>query len=75
MIFEQKYLSCYVLVIDQISLSGTLYFMRCWMLDNMRTAIVCKPGCNVMGFEVNLVFLIKAFFLHDQKFVTKAQIS
>ena len=29
--------------------------------------IVCKPGCDAMNFEVNLVFLIKPFFLHDQK--------
>ena len=29
--------------------------------------IVCKPGCDVMNFEVNLIFLIKPFFLHDQK--------
>ena len=31
----------------------------------------CKPGCDVMNFEVNLIFLINPFFLHDQKVVTK----
>ena len=28
-----------------------------------------------MNFEINLAFLIKLFFLHDQKFTTKIQIS
>ena len=37
----------------------------------MCIAIVCKPGCDVMSFEVNLIFLIKPFFLHDQNVVTK----
>ena len=26
-----------------------------------------------MNFEVNFIFLIKAFFLHDQKIVTKSK--
>ena len=30
MIFEEKYFSGYILLIDQISLSGCLYFMRYW---------------------------------------------
>ena len=38
----------------------------------MCIAIVCKQGCDVMDFDVNLIFLIKAFFLHDQKVVTKS---
>ena len=33
----------------------------------MCIAIVCKPGCDVMNFEAKLIFLIKSFFLHDQK--------
>ena len=41
------------------------------ILDNMCTAIVCKPDCDVMNFEVNLIFLVEPFFLHDQKVVTK----
>ena len=28
-------------------------------------AIVCKPGCDIMNFEVSFIFLIKPFFLHD----------
>ena len=41
------------------------------ILGDMCIAIVCKPGCDVRNFEVNLIFLIKPFFLHDQKVVTK----
>ena len=41
------------------------------ILSNMCIAIVCKPGCDVMNFEVTLIFLIKPFFLHDQKVITK----
>ena len=37
----------------------------------MSIAIVCKPGSDIMNLEVNLVFLIKPFFLHDQKVVRK----
>ena len=40
----------------------------------MCISIVCKPSCNVMNFEVNLIFLIKRFFLHDQKVVTNTNI-
>ena len=31
----------------------------------MCIAIVRKPGCEIMNFEVNFIFLIKPFFLHD----------
>ena len=33
----------------------------------MYIVIVCKPGCDVINFEDNFIFLIKPFFLHDQK--------
>ena len=45
------------------------------ILGNMCIAIVCYPGCDVMDFEINLIFLIELFFLHDQKVMTKALIS
>ena len=32
MIFEEKYFSCYVLLIDQVSSSGCLYFVRYWVV-------------------------------------------
>ena len=28
----------------------------------MCTAIVCLPGCDVLKFEINLIFLTKPFF-------------
>ena len=42
---------------------------------NVCIAIVCHPGCDVMDFEINLIFLIEPFFLHDQKVMTKTLIS
>ena len=41
------------------------------ILGNMCIGIVCYPGCDVMNFEINLIFLIEPFFLHDQKVMTK----
>ena len=41
------------------------------ILGNMCIAIVCYPGCDVMDFEINLIFLIEPFFLHDQNVMTK----
>ena len=39
------------------------------ILSNMCIAIVCLPGSDVMNFEVNLIFLIKPFFLDGQKVI------
>ena len=41
--------------------------LLCEIMGNICIAIVCKPGCDVMNFEVSLIFLIKPFFLHGQK--------
>ena len=41
------------------------------ILGNICIAIVCYPGCDVMDFEINLIFRIEQFLLHDQKVVTK----
>ena len=41
------------------------------ILDNMYIVIVCWPGCGKINFEINLIFLIKQFFIHDQKVKTK----
>ena len=49
--------------------------LLCEISGNICIAIVSEPGCDVMNFEVNLIFLIKPFFLHDQKVVTKTNIS
>ena len=44
---------------------------HCEILGNMCIASVCKQGCDVMNFKVNLIFLIKSFFLYDQKVVAR----
>ena len=46
--------------------------LLCEILGNMCIAIVCEPGCGAINIEVNLTFLIKPFFPHDQKVVTKS---
>ena len=38
-----------------------LLFVR-EILDNMCIGIVCRPGCDVINFEVNLMFLMEFFF-------------
>ena len=45
--------------------------LLCEILGNMCIGIACKPGCDVMDFEVSLIFQIKLFFLHDQNDVRK----
>ena len=47
----------------------------CGILGNMCIKIFYKPGCDIINFAVKLIFLSKPFFLHDQKAVTKTQIS
>ena len=49
--------------------------LHCEILDNMCIAIVCKPCCDIMIFEVNVIFLIKPFFLHNRRVVKKTEIS
>ena len=61
----------YVLLTDQISLPGYLFFVSVQYLDNMYIVIVFFSGGDVINFEINLIFLIKSFFLRDQKVKTK----
>ena len=49
--------------------------LLCEIFGNMCIGIICKPGCDVMNFEVNLIFLVKPFFLHNWKVVRKTGIS
>ena len=66
MIFLEECFSCYIILTDQISLSDCLYFLGN-ILDNMCIAVVCFPGCEVINFEINLIFLIKPFFYMAKK--------
>ena len=45
------------------------------ILGNMCIVIVCWLGCDAINFPTNHIFLIKPFFLLDQKFKTKVSIS
>ena len=45
------------------------------ILDNMRIVIVYKPSCDFINLKLSLIFLIKLFFLQDQKVKTKIEIS
>ena len=65
-IFLKKCFSCYILLTDIISLSDWLHLLL-EILDNMYIAIVCTPGCDVINFEINLIFLIKPFFYMTKK--------
>ena len=72
MIFQEKYLSRYIPLADEISLFGRLYFMRCWIgclnfLRNWGFAIIYCPVCDVINFEINLSFLIERFFYITKK--------
>ena len=37
------------------------------IMDNMCIANVWQPGCNVINFEINLIFLIKLFLYMTKK--------
>ena len=40
MIFQQKYSSCYILLTEQISLPGCLYFLRYWTIFVLQLFII-----------------------------------
>ena len=70
MVFEEKYFSSYVLLSDQFILEDCFHFMRYWAM------CVC---CNylltrlwTLNFEINVIFLIKSFLLHDQNVKTNS---
>ena len=37
------------------------------LLGNRFSVIVSQPCCEIVDFEIDLIFLFKTFFLHDQK--------
>ena len=69
--FWRKTSCCYILMTDQIYLSGCFYFVRYWAIYVL--VIICLPDCAVISFEINLAFLIEQFFLHDQKVKTRVE--
>ena len=71
MIFEEKYFSYCIILTDQISLSDCLYFMKYWAICVLQLFVNQAVTYN---FELNLIFLIKPIFQHDQKVKTKISI-
>ena len=47
------------------------FFLLREILGRMCIVLVCWPDCDVMKFEVNIIFLVKPFFQQSQKVVTK----
>ena len=62
--FEDKYFSFDNLLIDQVSLSSYLYCVRYWAICAFPLFVTL--GYDIMNFEINLIFLIKPFFLHGK---------
>ena len=71
-IFQEKYFCCYILLPDQISVSGCLYFVRYWAICVLKLFV---HQCDIILFEIKLIYLNKTFFQHDQKVYAKIQIS
>ena len=60
MIFQERCFSCYILLTDQNSMPGCFYFLTDIGDKGCNcTAIVNFPDCDVINFEINLIFLIK----------------
>ena len=69
MIFQEKYCSYYTLSTDQISVWLSL------IREILGNTCIIIVGFEVIHFEINLTFLIKPFFQHDQKVKTKTYIT
>ena len=67
--FSTKMFLVLFLLTDQISLPGCLYFMRYWAICVLQ--LIINQVATPKIFEVNIIFLIQPFFLHDQKVMTK----
>ena len=65
MICKEKYFSCYILLTDHILLSGCRLLLE--ILGNVCIAIVFYSGCDIMYFEINLIFVIELFFYMTEK--------
>ena len=59
MILEEKYLSHFIVLTDQISLSDCRYFLKFWKISVF--AIVCFQVFDVKNFEITLATLSSYF--------------
>ena len=64
MIFQEKCFAFYVLIMTKFH---RLIALLLEILGNASIAIACFSGCDVINFEINLVFLIKPFFYMTKK--------
>ena len=62
MIFEEKYLSRYILSTDQILLPDCMYFLIYWAICALELFV-----SGVLNFGINLNLLIKPFFCITEK--------
>ena len=53
-------------------LKKTIYFTKFYQSCSYMYVIICWPSCDVINCEINIIFLIKPFFLHNQKVKTTA---
>ena len=65
MIFQKNCVSCYIPLTDQILLSDLSLLLE--ILGNTTIKIVYFLACDVINFEINLIFLIKRFFYTAKK--------
>ena len=63
MIFQKKYISCYILLTDQISLSDCLYFLRYWAICVLQ--LLANQAVTTKNLKP--VFLIKPFWYMTKK--------
>ena len=54
-IFQKKYFSCHILSTYQFHCLITFT-----LVGSVCIAIVCFPGCDIVNFVINLIFLIKS---------------
>ena len=71
--FVYNFLTKMFLMLYSINWSNFIVWLPLLLekLGNTCIKIFCSPGCDVMDFEINFIFLIEPFFLHDQKAMTK----
>ena len=60
-IFEEKY---YLVTLYYLT---EFHSLGAFTLGNICIISACQPGCFAINVEINLVFLIKPFYLDDQK--------
>ena len=63
--FSKKFFSSYVPLTDQILSADCPYVLRYWA--------ICTQYCEILNFEINIMFLIKPFFYMTKKPTQKSK--